>query len=461
MGKNSIQIAGRAVDGSGVPTSGKGLQGAFGTGLAMQRGVWILILMILIMPFEKSPYFYISESFAGVISDFTVIKLLGMTGFVWALFQIVNGAGTRVFDSIQARLFALLFLGVLVSAALNDSALFAITKYLVFIMFLPFVLVTLRTERDVSRVLYTIVLGMTFIFPYALRQLGRYNADRLGVGLYEPNYLAANLVLIIPIAFAIASYQPTRGRKLCWIGAGLVLVAELFLTASRGGFLGLLVAGMTFAYRRAGLKGAIGAFLLLMAAVLPTDLGARALGGLTQGAEVPAGVEESNRAHTALFWGGVRMMLDAPLLGVGPQRFKDYSQAYSGLNVNYIAHNTYLELAAETGLPVLALYMLLIGTTLAMLNRVSRLRIPGTRPLSAWAEGLFVGLTGFAVSAAFISAQYEKFFWLILFVAIVISRLALRRIVERGGPERAPQPPQSTSRSSWGSIASAENRLLQ
>jgi O-antigen ligase len=395
--------------------------------------------MILIMPFEKSPYFYIAPSLAGIITDFTVIKLLGMIGFVWAIFQIVHRKDSEpIFGSVPAKLFALFIAGVLVSAALNGSALWAIAKYLAFLMFLPFVLVTVRTEEDLRRVIHTIVLAMTLIFPYALRQVGRYQA-RLGVGLYEPNYFAATLVLVIPLAFAIASVQPTRQKRWLWAGAGLVLVVSLFMTSSRGGFLGLLVAGMVFAYRRFGLKGALGILFLLILAALPTDLGERAMATLDRNAEAPAGLEASNQAHTALFWGGFRMMMDSPLFGVGPQRFADYSQAYSGLNISYIAHNTYLELGAEAGLPVLLLYVLLVATSVAMLGRVAKLRNrPETRSLAAWAEGLRTGLIGFAVSAGFISAQYEKFFWLAIFLSIVVARLAAHRAT---APVAAPTPP--------------------
>jgi O-antigen ligase len=408
--------------------------------LATIRGVWLLLLMILIMPFEKSPYFYISPSFAGIISDFTVIKLLGMIGFVWALFQIAIRKGAEpIFASAQAKLFALLIAGILVSAALNGSALWAVAKYLAFIMFLPFVLVTVRTEDDLRRVLYTVVLSMTLIFPYALRQVGRYQG-RLGVGLYEPNYLAANLVLIIPIAFAIASSQPTRQKRWLWAAAGLVLVMSLFMTSSRGGFLGLLVAGMVFAYRRFGLKGALGVLALLILAALPTDLGERAVATLDRNVEAPAGLEASNRAHKALFWGGVRMVADAPIFGVGPQRFADYSRAYSGLDVSYIAHNTYLELGAEAGLPVLLLYVLLVATAVAMLGRVARLKgRPETRTLAVWAEGLRTGLIGFSISAGFISAQYEKYFWLAIFLSIVVTRLAAQRVAA-SVPVTSPPP---------------------
>ena len=386
--------------------------------------MWLLLLMILVMPFELSPYLYISRSFAGIIPDFTVIKLLGMAGFAWAIFKIVNReGGEAIFGSTQARLFATLFLGILVSAGLNGSAMFAVTKYLVFLMFLPFVVVTVRTEDDVRRVLCTMVIAMTLIFPYALRQTGRYGG-RLGVGLYEPNYLAANLLLVIPLAFAIASAQQTRSRRLWWAVAGLVLVASLVLTSSRGGFLGLLVAGMVFAYRRYGVKGSLAVVGLLILVVLPTDLGVRALATVDKNAETPAGLDASNRAHTALFWGGVRMMIDSPIIGVGPQRFKDYSRQYSGLDVDYIAHNTYLELGAEAGLVVLSLFLLLLLTTVVTLGRAEK--TAPSREVAAWAGGLRTGIIGFAVAGGFISAQYEKFFWLTIFVSIVVARLAAR-----------------------------------
>lgn len=407
--------------------------------------MWLLLLIILIMPFEMSPYLYISPSFLGIIPDFTVIKLLGMLGFAWAVFKIVmlnrrGRGGERVFDSLTAQLFAALFAGVVVSAILNESPMFAITKYLVFVFFLPFVLVSVRNEDDLRRVFATVVIAMTLVFPYAFRQMGRYDG-RLGVGLYEPNYLAANLVLIIPLALAVASYQPTRIRQLAWAGCGMVLVVALLLTSSRGGFIGLMVAGWIYAYRRLGLRGAILACVVLIIMVSPTDLGQRALATVDPTAPKPPGVEESTLAHTALFWGGIRMMIDAPIFGVGPQRFKDYSQAYSGLDIPYIAHNTYLELAAEAGLPVLGLFLLLLLTTIFKLGRIARLgREPGMQRLAAWADGLRTGLIGFAIAGGFISGQYEKFFWLSVFLSIVVGRLVDRAAAHATAPAPVAAP---------------------
>jgi O-antigen ligase len=397
--------------------------------------------MILIMPFEMSPYLYIGRSFIGLVPDFTVIKLLGLIGFGWAMAQLAGQRGREpMLASIQARLFVVLFAGIVVSAALNGSAMAAVTKYLMFVLFLPFVLTAVRTEGDVRRVVYAMVIALTLVFPYGVRQSDRFGG-RLGVGLYEPNYLAANLLLVIPLAFAIASERPKPAQRWLWRVAGVVLVCALVLTASRGGLCGLLVAGTLFAFRRFGALGALGLLALLVVAVVPTDLGQRAMATIDQNADEPAGLEASNEAHTALFWGGVRMMLDAPVFGVGPQRFSDYSRAYTGLDTAYIAHDTYLELGAEAGLPVLMLFAMLIAASVATLVRVAN-GTPG-RPLSAWAEGLATGLVGFAVAGAFISAQYEKFFWLAVFLSIVIGRVADRRAGGDAAATRRTAPPPS------------------
>jgi len=275
-------------------------------------------------------------------------------------------------------------------------------------------------------------------FPYGVRQMLRFDA-RFGTGLYEPNYFAANLVLVIPLALAIASLQPTSRARWLWTLGGLLLVLTLLLTASRGGFLGLLTAATLFVYRRRGPAAALGMLAVLTLAALPTSLGQRALSTLFADAEAPPGLEASNEAHLALLWGALRMIADAPLTGVGPYNFKELSTLYSGLERGFIAHNTWLELAAEMGLAVLAVFVLLIAGVFRSLRRAGALAPRGgaARELAVWAEGLQSGLTGFLVAGTFISAQYEKWLWLTVFLTVVIERLAARHAAVPA-PEPAP-----------------------
>ena len=395
--------------------------------------MWLLLAMIMIMPYETNPYFYLGENLLGIFPDFTVIKALGLLGFGWAAMRLASGdpAG-RLLGALPARLF-LAFLGVTVVVAVFHGTGFqySISRYLGFLVFLPFVIVAVRSETDLRRTLMAMVLSYVLILPYGLRQMQRFD-DRLGVGLYESNYLATILVLLVPLAFVLASQQTLPVRRALWAGCGLILGLMVFLTSSRGGFVGLLAAGTVFVYRRRGLAGAVGLLMALLAVVvvLPTDLGTRALATIFQdSSNLPAGLEVSNRAHVALFWAALRMIADNPLFGVGPLNFKALSTLYTGLDQGNIAHNSFLEIAAEFGLPALVVFLTLVGTTLRALGGVARLDgSPQARELAGWAEGLRSGLIGFLVAGCFISAQYEKVLWLTIFLTIVVVALARHRV---------------------------------
>jgi O-antigen ligase len=407
--------------------------------------MWLLLAMILIMPYEESPYLYLGQNLLGVFPDFTVIKALGLLGFVWAGLRLAAGdpAG-RLLGSRPSRLF-LAFLGVIVVVALAHGTGFqyAISRYLGFLVFLPFVIVAVRSQRDLGRVLATMVLAYVIMFPYGLRQMLRFG-DRLGVGLYESNYLATILVLLVPIAFALSSQERQPMRRAFWAGCGLLLVLMVFLASSRGAFVGLLAAGMIFVYRRRGLGGAVAVMLVLLGSVLllPTDLGTRAMATLFQdGGKLPPGLEQSNRAHVALFWAALRMIGDNPLIGVGPLNFKALSTLYTGLDQGNIAHNSFLEIAAELGLPALGVFLLVLAAAFRVLGRATRATgSPEAYELAGWAEGLRSGLLGFLVAGCFISAQYEKVLWLSVFLTIVLGALVAHRARLDAWTEEEPEP---------------------
>jgi O-antigen ligase len=393
--------------------------------------MWLLLTLILIMPYEANPYLYLADNLLGVFPDFTVIKLLGLLGFAWAGLRLAAGdPAVTLLGSRPARLFLLFVAAMAVVALFHGTGFqYAISRYLGFLVFLPFVVVAVRSEDDLRRVLKAMVLAYVLVFPYAVRQMWRFDA-RLGTGLYETNYLATILVLLVPLAFVFASQAGEPRSRALWTGAGLLLVLMVFLTSSRGGFLGLLAAGMVYVYRRRGPGGAVAVMAALLAGVvlLPTDVGTRALATIFQsGGELPAGLETSNRAHVALFWAALRMIIENPLLGVGPLNFKALSTSYTGLDIANIAHNTFLEVAAEFGLLALAIFVLLLGATFATLGQVARsAERPGFGAIAGWAEGLRAGLIGFLVSGLFISAQYEKILWLTIFLTIPLGAMADR-----------------------------------
>jgi hypothetical protein len=84
---------------------------------------------------------------------------------------------------------------------------------------------------------------------------------------------------------------------------------------------------------------------------------------------------------------------------------------------------------------------MLLASVFGALKRVSRDREHDD--LAGWAEGLRYGLIGFLVAGAFISAQYEKLLWIVIFVSIAMESVA------RTAPVPARQEPADTFTPAW------------
>jgi O-Antigen ligase len=389
--------------------------------------MWILLGMILLMPFEKNPYLKISSSFLGIIPEFTAIKLLGLIGLAWLLWRILSGKShIGLFETPQSRMF-FVFLGVVVlSGLIGGTGRMALTRYTSLALFLPLMLATINDEEDIRRVLWTCVGVMILVFPYAYRQFLRFGS-RFGVGFYEPNYFALALVLLAPLACVIALQQVAFGKRALWFAGAGVLMVSLILTGSRGGFLGFVIGlgVLTFRLARRPLivTSLVVMGLIAFVLVFPTNLGQRLLASGLDPAVQSRAVTASTQARSDLLQAGLRMIADYPVFGVGLGRFKEMSSVFYDVEKSRIAHNTYLEIAAESGLPALAAFLLFLTLIFRSLIYSTRLALEQDRPhVYEWAMALQAGLAGYVVSACFLSAQFEKFFWLIVFMSIVLER---------------------------------------
>ncbi|MBI4241954.1 MAG: O-antigen ligase family protein [Candidatus Rokubacteria bacterium] len=435
--------------------------------------MWILLAMILIMPLEKNPRLQLS-------GDITVIKVLGMIGLIWALGLVVAGrAKLELLDSTQTKvlvlyvgtmLFASILSGVqprpltaeeqLLQAAearLGHGGAVAdqwlpLKRFVHVLAFLPLTLVAVRRERDLLLALKTVVLTMMFLLPYGYRQMYKYGG-RFGVGLYEPNYLGLVLVLLVPIAFVLAREARVGWKRAMWYTAMVVMLLEIVMTASRGALVAIMAVlpllALRFMRRPVLVIGGAVAFVVLLI-LSPTDLGKRLrVGWLEQRegpemtisgkeeVEVATGVQVSNETRISLLFAGIRMIASYPVSGVGLGQFKPSSVAY-GANLPHIAHNTYLELGAEAGLPALGAFVWFFGATFASLRRTSRLAEAAGRPdLANLATAIRSGLTGYLVDALFLSAQYEKYLWLVIYLSVCLGRIVGRL------PKRADPPPEA------------------
>jgi O-antigen ligase len=314
----------------------------------------------------------------------------------------------------------------------------------------------LRTPAQI-RVFLVFLLASYILFPIRstlTNYLLGYTLFGRAVGpfIYQnPNDLAAHTILMLGPAVALLTSQARKGL-LRWLAltAVVLLVITILLTQSRGGFLGLLglalPAGIGLARRRPRLVP-LGAALVGVALLFaPAGLWER-LGGLTKAANVETirdmDPEGSAEQRFAVLQTAARIVSDHPLLGVGLGAYglanADYSPAL-GLRDT---HNTYMNVAAETGLPGLALFLALIINVLmgarAARRNGAHAASPAQREIVRWLQWAVIGylIAGVFGSYARLSTPY-------IFLALLwsASRAASfqRLVVVPRDNEPAPHP---------------------
>jgi putative inorganic carbon (hco3(-)) transporter len=289
---------------------------------------------------------------------------------------------------------------------------------------LPFLLVTVVLIDVVARevplraVLVATVAGAVTAAVGALLGMVLEGQPRAAGPLEDPNDLAYFLVAALPLLAALR-------RGALPAVAAVVLAAGAAATFSRGGALALTAAVAWLLARRAlPLRALAGGVVAL--AVLGVAAALFAGPGLDRAVREKTFVAETNVDTRELRWqAAARMVAHHPALGVGPGGFREgYPAASHNAEIDEqtpVAHNMYLEVAAELGLPGFALFATLLALTAVVSERVRRTS-PDPRPIVA----VQASLIAVVVASTFLSQQYYLPLWSLVAV-VTAADLRLRR----------------------------------
>jgi len=291
--------------------------------------------------------------------------------------------GRRVpLGSAQHLLLGLLAAWILVSILSGISVgpeNFGEYRNLFLVRLVMFALVTalMTTSRHIERLVATLlVANVGLLVTAALVRSGAFgeekitisqNFERTGALVQNPNELAFTLTTMLVLA--IMTFLRARSLPVKTLVFGLA-AADLFFimaTLSRSGFISLCVVLAFLVFKLTSNLKAVTVILVLVLAgalMVPDALFER-FGRIDQ-------VRDVDRFQIMRV--GVAMSLDHPLLGVG---LGNYVAAFPDYNVSNMkreapAHNMYLDLAAQMGLPALALYLALLAITWRGLFRMER-----------------------------------------------------------------------------------------
>jgi probable O-glycosylation ligase (exosortase A-associated) len=258
--------------------------------------------------------------------------------------------------------------------------------------------------------------------------------------LGDNNAFGYTLTLVLPI-IALARRQATSA----WLRRGLLVMFTLsiiavFATYSRGALIGLCLSLpllLALMWRK-------DVALLLAAAVACLTIYATP----RQWAErmqtiTPTAYRDtsSGSKRMASWYVALRLGLDHPLLGAGFRPFEPdvYERYMPGYWDNHDAHNHYLQIFAEHGVPGLLLFVaLLIALFRTLLRTVRATRGDPTR---AWIHeaALLIGvsLVAYVVGGMFLNMPYFDLFYQLAAAVLILQQAALAPGIEIAAP-RAP-----------------------
>jgi O-antigen ligase len=268
-------------------------------------------------------------------------------------------------------------------------------------------------------------------------------------GIYSnPNDLAFAIVLSLPFCFAFLLSSRSGPRKAAWLAAMLVMLTALFLTASRAGFIDLLVTG-TVCLWFFGVKGKR-IHLIAAAALVALVVGVAAGGRLKDrffaisGENLQAGMEQS--AYGSFEQRRELMVMSLHTIerypwGIGMENFANYSGVWREVHV------AYLQIAVEGGIASLIFYLMFFARGFGNLRQVRRMRHDQERALFIFA--LHGSLVGFVVGALFAPEAYQFFpYFAVAYTSVL---LAMAKEEEREGNPAAERLDQPTPRLARGS----------
>lgn len=256
----------------------------------------------------------------------------------------------------------------------------------------------------------------------------------------DANFWGRTLVLFVPFAAAATMPHLRRWRAAApSAAAGLLLVAGIYLTQSRGALLAAGLAGAVFLalagrpYRR---------YLFLVPVVVVVALALPGVGSrLATLGQVGAASQQSGDGSLVsrfeVMRQGTQMFLEHPALGVGAHNFRladaEYARRSGLLGVKPMAaHNAYLEMAAEGGIVGLAVWLLFLATPIFVASRACR-NATGADRLAAAA--VVSGLVGWMFASFFLHVSDLRPVLLLGAIAVVVDR---RRTLPRSRMFRGP-----------------------
>ena len=298
-----------------------------------------------------------------------------------------------------------------------------------------FVVISLFMLKDVDALrqyVWGTIVGSAFVIFYAIWAVAVHAPTiiegRAGAyGMYQnQNDYSFIVIMVLPFAFLYMRLCRHWWQRTFLAAVLIGGVIGVLLSLSRGGILALVLEAALLLW--VTMRGGRRVVALAAVAVIGTGVSIHQFAAREADQAGQYTLADSKDSRYEL-WRAARAVFEAhPILGVGSRRFSEYAREYAPIshdNRGKVAHNTYLEVAADTGVLGLLTFVLMLLTTLKPLWRARLATATGDGLAETQVAG-FVTLGCIVFRATLDAKVYDWSFYFLVVIAIATSALASR-----------------------------------
>lgn len=403
------------------------------------------MLLIFVLPLEE----------LNIDGGLSAIKLISIAVFGCSILNyLIFRPQEPLVRASQNSLIILFLLTSLLSifAAIDPSqAVERIPKLLRVLALYFFVINLIRTEKYFQIALWLFVIGGFVCTLYGFfdpAQVG----ERFQGALGQPNGYALTMTPRVPIALALLRIDRTFWKKIILVIMLITIAYGIILSGSRGGLLSVSLALILFAiFQKNKVSGLvlISIIFALGLLIMPQDIKTRT--GLN-GASPSSDLGNSTDRRLTYQVYGVELFEENPILGIGLDGFAEaYAQSEYRFLIHTqelrVAHNSYLEIATGTGVIGLVSFLGILASAIILVLKYSQKKYMGaSSDLAIISTGLFAALGGYYLGMLFGSRQYEKTFWFLLALPIILQIIIIAKEKRSSNSEQILRPAQASNK---------------
>ncbi len=402
-----------------------------------------LLILTAYAPFSR----VITGQFGTQIVGLNLTNIMIIFIFIgWAFYASMNERELFTRASISPwilafcvwGLFAVLRARVVYGEAYDMDSFFILFKRWATPILLYFLGLNIVRDRESFKKVLFVIMFVTFMISLmAIRDYmnvgtGSLESSRVGGVFEQPNILGAFFVYNMFFFLGFFLYYWHSFKYWLLLIPFLAAFRGIMVTFSRGAYLAFAFGEFMTTFFRSKALFIVSSIILISVilnpAFLPEGIQYRLSQTFSRGQVISTNVEDvtdSSAGKRMLIWqGAIQMIKDEPLFGFGYGVFPFLIGSYVPQIKEMDAHNTYLILAAEMGMPALVMFLIIL--MLVIKNSWWLLRHVEDKYFKAFALGVLGGMFGLLVANMFgsrlNSEEVSSYFWL-------LSGLVMRAVI--------------------------------